>query len=369
MWYKSSIYLIAVILVATYHFACEVPKDSYDGQKISIGIVDPSVRSLLGFADLVENKIIEIDNLQFVAICYEKAERDNSGVKEFIEERDDQLFRFRLIRGNLASEDLFKDNDLTNEFRNIFRETDGLFFLGGADFPPTIYNQKTSLLTHIVTPYRHFFELSFLFHLLGGYQDSSFVPLMTEKSDYIIAGFCLGMQSLNVATGGSMYQDIPSEIYNQKYIEDILTLDPDQQHQNYWQDLMPDNQMIHANFHRIKPVNPHHFFDDQLWGNNRSPFVYSSHHQAVKKTGLNFKIIATSMDGKIPEIIAHKNYKNVFGVQFHPEVSSLYHENGKKYKWIPADSLWKSYHTYLQEMNSLSFHKRFWEKIGIVFKN
>ncbi len=35
-------------------------------------------------------------------------------------------------------------------------------------------------------------------------------------------GICLGMQNLNVALGGSLYQDIPSEIYGVRYVEDVL---------------------------------------------------------------------------------------------------------------------------------------------------
>jgi putative glutamine amidotransferase len=361
--------IFAAVLLLLVFFSCEIQEEIDEEEKISIGIINPGVGSLLGFADLVENGILSIENLQFIAICYERAENNYSRVEDYIRSRDDQLFRFRLVKGEIKSEELFKKNNLTDQFRDIFTDTKGLFFLGGADFPPIIYNEKTSLLTNISTPYRHYFELSFLYHLLGGYQDTSFVPLISEKTNYVIVGFCLGMQSLNVATGGSMYQDIPFDIYNKKYIEDVLQLDPDQQHQNYWQNLIPDNQMIHANFHRIKPVKTHHIFDDQLWENNRSPFVYSSHHQAVKETGLNFEIIATSMDGKIPEIISNKKYKNVFGVQFHPEVSSLYNEDGREYKWFPEDSLRKSYFLFLQESNSFNFHKTFWEKIRKTFLN
>jgi putative glutamine amidotransferase len=361
------IIILVIFIVASFN--CDKPKETDDGRIISIGIINPGVGSLRGFADLVENQILKIDDLQFVAICYEKAERDYSRVKNFIESRNDQLFRFQLIKGELKPEDLFKKNILSNQFRDIFNSTEGLFFLGGADFPPFAYNEKTSLLTNVITPYRHYIELSLLFHLLGGRQDSSFVPLLPEKENYVIIGFCLGMQSLNVATGGSMYQDIPFELYNKEYVEDVLKMDPDQQHQNYWQNLIPDNEMIWANFHRIKQISSHQIFDDQLWENNRTPYVYSSHHQAVKETGLNIKIIATSLDEKVPEIIIHKKFKNVFGVQFHPEVSSLYHENGIKLKWSLKDTREQNYYTYLKNRNSLNFHLDLWNNVGKLFVN
>ena len=362
------IYLIITFTLPFFVFKCQVQKEIDKEPKTSIGIINPTVGSLEGVAELIKFGALKVDDLQFVAVCYNKAERDFSKVKEYIKNRKDNLFKYLPIEGELDPEELFRKNSLSDQFEIIFEETDGLFFLGGADFPPITYNEKTNLLTAIYTPHRHYFELSFLFHLLGGNQDSTFIPLLSRNQNYVVVGFCLGMQSLNAATGGSMFQDIPSELYDKKYVEDVLSQDEDQQHKNYWQNLHPDEMMIWANFHRIKPVASHHFFNDQLWQYNPTPHVYSSHHQAVKDTGLNIEIIATSMDGKIPEIIVHKEYKNAFGVQFHPEKSPLYNKNGERLKWFPEDSLQNTYYSYLEEKNSLRFHFKFWEKIGDLFK-
>lgn len=361
------IYLTIIISLLTFLSHCESQREIDKTQKISIGIINPSVVSLHGFADLVENNVLKIKDLQFIAINYQFAERDYSKVREYIEDREDDLFRFQLIEGEIKSENLFQKNDLSDQFENIVKNTEGLFFLGGADFPPAIYGEKTNLLTSIRTPHRHNFELSFLFHMLGGSQDTSFTPLLEKREKFVVIGFCLGMQSMNVATGGSMYQDIPTDIYDKKYVDDVLLMDPNQMHKNYWQNLNPDNQMIWSNFHRIKPKKVHPFFTDSFWQENPMPSVYSSHHQAVKNPGLNIDIIATSIDGKVPEIIAHKKYINVLGVQFHPEVSKLYHETGDQYKWVPDDTVRKSYNTFLKEDNSLSFHTLLWEKIGNLF--
>jgi len=365
--YKRTYYLTIVLYLLAISFNCGTQKEFDASQKISIGIINPTVGSLRGFANLVKNSILNVNNLQFVAINYQLAERDYSKVREYIQDREDDLFRFQLIGGELEDKDLFKRNNLSDKFENIIKNTEGLFFLGGADFPPAIYGEKTSLLTGIKTPYRHYFELSFLYHLLGGRQDTSFTPLLAQKKDFVVVGFCLGMQSMNVATGGSMYQDIPSNIYDIEYVEDVLMLDPNKIHKNYWQNIKPDNQMIWSNFHKIKPVRDHHFFDDKIWDENPSPIVYSSHHQAIKYPGLNISVIATSLDGKVPEIIIHNKYDNVFGVQFHPEVSSLYQENGDQYKWTPNDSTRKSYNTFLRDNKSFSFHTLLWEKIGKLF--
>jgi putative glutamine amidotransferase len=220
------------------------------------------------------------------------------------------------------------------------------------------------LLSSVTTPKRHLFELSFLFHLLGGYQDTTYIPLLEKNPSYIVIGFCLGMQTLNVATGGSMVQDIPSEIYGLKYVEDVLSLENNQIHRNYWQALHPEDDMCAANFHQIRAVSDHPFFTADMWLPQEHPFVYSAHHQAVKKPGKNITIVATSMDGKIVEIIAHKKYRNVIGVQFHPEVAALYQPHGEKLKWTPDDSQPHSYYDALIEKKSLDFHKKFWQKIN-----
>ena len=172
---------------------------------------------------------------------------------------------------------------------------------------------------------------------------------------------------MNVASGGSMYQDIPSDIYGLKYVEDVLSLEPNQIHRNYWQDLWPDDDMITANFHQIIRIKNHSFFNELLWTENAAPYVYSSHHQALNSYGKHIEVVATSMDGKVPEIIVHGKFKNVFGVQFHPEKAGLYLENSEPMKWHPQDSLRISYHDFLRENNSSAFHRSFWKNVGQLF--
>ena len=60
------------------------------------------------------------------------------------------------------------------------------------------------------------------------------------------------------------------------------------------------------------------------------------------------------------EIIAHEKYKNVLGVQFHPEVWSLYDPDGPKYKQTPDDSISFNYYEKIEKDESLGFHKKFW---------
>jgi putative glutamine amidotransferase len=359
--------VVIISLLLLISFSCK-PEDRRDADKrITIAIVNPSLESLEGFNSLIEEEILLIPGLKFVAVCYAAAERDFIPVENYIKNDEKDLFRLEKIEGDLNPDNLFQNNSLSNHFYHLFSQTDGIIFLGGADISPSVYDQKTRLVTNISTPYRHYFELSFLFHLIGGSQNEAHVPYLDENPDYAIIGFCLGMQTMNVASGGSMYQDIPSDIYGLQYVEDVLSLEPDKIHRNYWQDLWPDDDMVTANFHQITRIRNHSFFNEYLWKENPTPSVYSSHHQALNKYGKNIEVIATSIDGKVPEIIAHGKFKNVFGVQFHPEKPELYLKGSEKMTWHPKDSLHKSYHDFLMENNSFSFHRSFWKNVNRLF--
>ena len=53
--------------------------------------------------------------------------------------------------------------------------------------------------------------------------------------------------------------------------------------------------------------------------------------------GKELKVIATSMDGKTVEAVAHENYPNVLGIQFHPENRMLW-ESEPQFKLSPKDA-------------------------------
>jgi putative glutamine amidotransferase len=362
---KKSVVLISILLLIS--FSCKPGDRLEDKKRIMLAIINPNIESLEGFNSLVENGIINIPGLLLIAVCYAGAEREFSPVENYIKDHEGDLFRIEKIEGDLNLDNLFEDNSLSNYFYHLFSKTNGIIFLGGADIEPSVYDEKTRLVTNISTPNRHYFELSFLFHLIGGSQNVEHVPYLHENPDYTVIGFCLGMQTMNVASGGSMYQDIPSDIYGLHYVEDIFSLDSNNIHRNYWQDLWPDEEMITANFHQIIRIRNHSFFDEFLWKENPAPYVYSSHHQALNKYGKNIEVIATSIDGSVPEIIAHGKFKNVIGVQFHPEKPGLYLEDSEPIKWHPNDSLQISYHDFLKEKNSFTFHKAFWNKVGQLF--
>jgi putative glutamine amidotransferase len=209
------------------------------------------------------------------------------------------------------------------------------------------------------------FELSFLFHLLGGYQNEQFAPFLKERPEYFVTGFCLGLQSINVATGGTLTQDIPAQTYKKMNAEETLKLKNDQLHRNYWQEITKDTLLMIDNFHKIE-YTAHPFFPERVnTGKSTNPTVLSAHHQSIDELGKNIIVTATSMDGLVIEGIQHRLYENVFAVQFHPEVPALYKE-GKKLKFAPTDSP-KSYYEFLSAEDR-DFHKKYWETISKAIK-
>lgn len=341
--------------------SCKKEESQSVAEKTSIVLINPSLGYLQSFEYLINNKIIKIPGIQLHVVHYAKMDNASEAIKSYIQQNKLEHIQQSILDGDLAPDNLFMNNDLSASYKQILKTSDAILFLGGADFPAEIYHQKTSLLTSIQTPERHYFELSFLFHLFGGSQNSTFKPLLEDDPHFVVFGFCLGMQSMNAAAGGDMYQDIPYELYNCQYVEDVLDLDINSQHRNYWTNLSTDRSLNYHNFHQVKILDNPVFNQRFTLQAGETPTVCSSHHQAVKMIGKDFQIAATSLDGKVVEALQHGKYKNVIGTQFHPEFSSLYNPDLDKLKRAPADTIAYSEHEMLKLSKSLDFHLKFWK--------
>jgi len=112
--------------------------------------------------------------------------------------------------------------------------------------------------------------------------------------------------------------------------------------------------------HRIKLLEQGKFIKEWGFEKKDNPFIYSSHHQAVRKLGKGIKVIATSLDGNVIEAIEHTKYPNVLGVQFHPEARSLWDADNKS-RLTPGDKEETNLLSILEKNPpSLAFHKKLW---------
>jgi putative glutamine amidotransferase len=177
----------------------------------------------------------------------------------------------------------------------------------------------------------------------------------------MVTGFCLGLQTMNVATGGTLVQDIPFQIYGKNTPQETVTTDRNDLHRNYWQEFNDDKKFMGINLHPVD-FTEHPFFGEKIRLSKQfHPKVYSSHHQSVENIGTGFEVTALSSDGKVIEGLAHKKYPNVFGVQFHPEVPGLY-EDREEWKFEPGDDP-QTYHRIIGK-ESVRFHKLYWKHIS-----
>lgn len=294
-------------------------------------LTHPTLFQVRNIVELYERDILPLPAFVLLGIYHEdefanpgeaKAYRD---AFDFVRENEISWVRFRKLSGRVGIANLFGENAWTRQFREIFASASGIIFTGGMDIPPALYGRKTSLLSEPTTPARHLYETSLLFHLLGGSRDPSFSPLLADRPDFPILAICLGMQSLNVALGGTLIQDIPSEIYGCKTVEEVLGGDADRIHSGvYLEKLHPHDPDLASPFHRIRLAKEGLFAGKMGFTGSDTPSVATSHHQAIDRLGAGLRVTATSMDGRIVEAVEHNRFTNVLGIQFHPERHTLY---------------------------------------------
>jgi len=168
---------------------------------------------------------------------------------------------------------------------SILALADGIILTGGEDINPLEYNDTVNLEVCGPINYardtleRKLFEFAF----------TNEIPLI---------GVCRGMQMMNVASGGTLYGDIPSEI---------------------------GTTVIHRNngevMHEIALSCNNPYYTNLIFPLYKDTFLVNSwHHQGLKDISENLRIIARSYDG-LPEaaIMDTEIHPFMIAVQFHPE--------------------------------------------------
>ena len=167
---------------------------------------------------------------------------------------------------------------------DVLRRVDGLLLTGGADVDPALYGQAKHASTEIDAA-RDAFEVPLSRAALAG--------------DVPLFAICRGVQVLNVAAGGTLVQDIPSE--SPTTIEHSVTHQKDARAHDV--QVTPGTRLA------------------SLLQDAESPdtcSVNSRHHQAVGDVAPSFVVSAVSPDGII-EAIERPAASFCLGVQWHPE--------------------------------------------------
>jgi len=165
---------------------------------------------------------------------------------------------------------------------NLLVRLDGLLVSGGNfDIHPRYYGEKPLRGLGEIQPRRTRFELAII--------------RLALENDWPILGICGGAQAINVALGGSLYQDIATQLPNAV------------EHQQ------AAKKAIGGHAIRIQPGTLLHRI---LRRDNLE--VNTTHHQAIKRLGTGLVINATAEDGLV-EGIESLGHSFVLGVQWHPE--------------------------------------------------
>jgi len=329
----------------------------------SIILMHPTVNNIKTVLYLTSNSIFEIpNNLLIKGVYHKNGAYDYQRSHEYILKENIKNITLIEIPVFLSIQNIYTENECSQTYKQLFEQSIGVIFMGGPDIPPACYGEETNLLTEITDPYRHYLELSFLFHLLGGSQNPEYIPLLEQNPNYAILGICLGMQTMNVATGGTLIQDIPTEIYNTKTSEAVLRMDPEQQHRNYYLHTDTDEELIWGHFHKL------HYEEGSIFYtmSKTSPYIWSSHHQCIGKIGKNLLPVAWSTDKKVIEAVVHNKYPNVLGVQFHPEVMAIFNPK-TKLKLRSGQAELQSFEEMFPKDKGYDFHLSFWKYMSKMY--
>jgi len=182
-----------------------------------------------------------------------------------------------------------------NTLVNTLDHIDALILSGGADINPLFGGDEPS-------------------PRLGGINRQRDLPeLMITRLAYNrqipILAICRGIQTLAVALGGKVAQDISI----QATIKHSQEADRAEQTHSI---KIAEDSILH-----------------RLYGEEKI-YVNSFHHQAVKETGDKFRVVAKSPDGII-EAMESSEYKSIIGVQWHPECLD---EGKPLFRWLVEEA-------------------------------
>ena len=176
-------------------------------------------------------------------------------------------------------DDVSKVDQLAQDYVQLI---DGLMLPGGPDVDPTFYGEEPHPKIGMTLYQKDRFEIALIKAALA--------------ADKPIFGICRGIQIMNVAMGGTLYQDLESQYPELKIQHPQATLG---QFATHHVELTAGSKLA------------------KLYGQSTIK-VNSRHHQAVKAVGKGLKVTAVAPDGVI-EGMESTDTDLFLGVQWHPE--------------------------------------------------
>ena len=183
-----------------------------------------------------------------------------------------------------------------NTLLNTLNHIDALILSGGGDFNPLYAHEEPSNRLHGINSERDLPELM--------------ITQLAYNRQMPILGVCRGIQTLAMALGGRIWQDISEKTTNKH------SQDAERNELTHSVNIEPDS-VLHDIFGREKML------------------VNSFHHQAVREPGPRFRVVAKAPDN-IVEAMESSEFKPIIGVQWHPE---SYEEGLPLFQWLIREAL------------------------------
>ncbi|MES2900879.1 MAG: type 1 glutamine amidotransferase [Pseudomonadota bacterium] len=197
-------------------------------------------------------------------------------IAQWVMSRDVLVFMVPTVNTN----GLLHPSNIT--LRHYARHLDGLVLQGGADVSPQTYSESPTRPEWGGDRARDLYELELLHEFIDAGKP--------------VLGICRGCQLLNVAFGGTLYQDVATNV------PDALA-------------------HVHSDYdaHRHAVLFPPGSSLGQMFHGQGRAIVNSIHHQAVKDLGRDVTVEAMSDPDGIVEAIRYQRADFVMGLQWHPE--------------------------------------------------
>lgn len=203
------------------------------------------------------------------------------------------------------------DDDLLT-LREIYERLDGILIPGGVDISPLEYGEAVQPECGNLDPARDRVELQ--------------LTRWAMEEGKPVLGLCRGLQIINVANGGTLWQDLAAQGGVFEKHDYFPTAGYERDHLAHDVDVVENTKL-------------------KLYLESPRVGVNSMHHQGIKELGRDLVVSATAPDGLI-EAIEGTGDAFLVGVQWHPEVFEMTDPHARHLfgGFIQASLAWRKQH-------------------------